>query len=64
MFNARAVEPPYAVALAEFDGGVRVAGLLTVPSIDGLRVGQEVTVVPYAAYEEDGEARETFGFRP
>jgi uncharacterized OB-fold protein len=58
------VPPPYAVGLVEFEGGVRVAGLMTVATIEGLRVGQAVAVVGAPAFEEDGEIRETYRFRP
>jgi uncharacterized OB-fold protein len=57
------IAPPYAVGLAEFEPGVRVAGLLTVPSVEGLRVGREISVVAAPAFEEDGRAHETFRFR-
>jgi uncharacterized OB-fold protein len=57
------VAPPYAVGLAEFEPGVRVAGLLTVPSVEGLRVGQAITVVAAPAFEERDRVHDTFRFR-
>ena len=55
---------PYAVALVEMEGGVRVLGQVTDTEPYQLRIGDTVEVVLRILYQQEGIIRYSFKFRP
>lgn len=58
------LEPPYAVGTADFPEGITVLGLIALPSVDTLAIGQTVTVALETVINDESGRRRSYLFRP